>query len=51
MFSWNDVDVIFTFNFDRDLELNLSQSHKDLDSYSAYIIELLQLNLDNGRSV
>ena len=29
MFSWNDVDVLFTFNFDDDLKLTFSKCPKD----------------------
>ena len=61
VFNWNYLDVLFTFNFDLDLILTFFQGHKDLyffnfmpltgtTSYSADLIDRLQLNLDNGWS-
>ena len=61
VFSWNDVDVIFIFNIVLDLKLTFIQGYKidfcnimpltDATSYSAYLLEPVQLNLENGRSV
>ena len=59
MFGWNDVDTLFIFDFELDLHFNFSQKTDVLNimpltgatSYSAYILEPLQLNFDNDRSV
>ena len=64
VFSWNDVDVLFTFNFDLDLILTFSHGDTDLDfvtsffdgNYMCFVlrtshIEPIQLNLHHGKNV
>ena len=61
VFNWNDLNAFVTLHFDPDLILSLSQGHKDLvfkrnlltgtTSYSAHLMEQLQLNIYNVRSV
>ena len=48
MFSYNYVDVLFTFNFDLSLKLAFSQYflHNFIDGYHFVLIEPLQLNLE-----
>ena len=56
VFSWNNLDVLFTFNFDHDLQLTFSQdllidffnimTLTGTTSYSTYLIDRLQLNLE-----
>ena len=54
--SWNDVDVLVTFNFDLYLFQRLQDPFFNImplmgtSTFSAYLVEPLQLNLDNGRS-
>ena len=39
VFSWNDVDVLFTFNNDLDLKLTFFQGHKIFRFFQHYTID------------
>ena len=40
VFSWNDVDVLYTFNFDLDLKLTFCQCHKRHYAINGYLFIL-----------